>query len=96
MKEYSVKKTQDPEFNMKFRKYYNERFEEVHNEYYGDIEKRNLESQLLSKKWKNSRTAPTFWDKSEDPVYRSDLEKRNGTMGTAWGSPRVRYPRGRS
>jgi hypothetical protein len=45
--------------------------------------------------------SPTVWDKlNKDPVYRAAIDSRKddeggytGSLGRAWGSPRVRYPR---
>lgn len=46
----------------------------------------------LEKKWENSKSAPSLWEKREkDPVYAASFR---GTLGTAWGIGKPRGPKG--
>ena len=54
-----------------------------------------------SYKPKKEWLSPTIWDKlNKDPVYKAAIDSRKdgdggytGSLGKAWGSPKVRYPR---
>ena len=46
-----------------------------------------IAEQKALKRWEGVRTTPTFWDAVEE---RGELRSE---LGTAWGSPKVRYPR---
>jgi hypothetical protein len=88
--EYDKICNQDKEFKktMSFKEYHRKKVE-------------LLFDSNINYKPKKEWLSPTLWDKlNKDPVYKAAIDSRKddeggytGSLGQAWGSPKVRYPR---
>jgi hypothetical protein len=64
-------------------------------------QKQFLNKRELMDKNNKGKLSPTLWDKLDnDPRFKAGIESRSddmghytGSLGKAWGSPKVRYPR---